>query len=147
MLATSIPYILGWIHQTEAWHFTGFYHAIDDGNAYIAKMLTGATGSWLFRTPYTVFPQNGFLIFLPYILLGKLASNPQPHDQLVLIYHAFRVVSGILVILASFDFIAFFCESPRARKLGVALVTFGGGLGWLVLAIGHGKWSGGLPLD
>lgn len=146
MLLTSIPYILGWTNQTQAWHFTGFYHAIDDGNAYIAKMLTGTTGSWLFRTPYTVFPQNGFLIFLPYILLGKLATNPQPHDQLVLIYHAFRIVAGILLILASFDFIAFFCESPRTRKLGITLVTFGGGLGWFWLAV-RGDSLTELPLE
>jgi hypothetical protein len=147
MLITSLPYILGYANQTESWQFSGFVISIEDGNAFIAKMLTGTMGNWLFRTPYTAYPQRGFLIFLPYILLGKLVSSPGTHEQLVAIYHLFRFASGILAIAATYDFLSFFVESPRYRRLGLVLATLGGGLGWLLVALNMRNWMGFLPLD
>ena len=48
---TSIPYLLGYFSAGTGWVFTGFIFGVEDGNSYIAKMLSGATGNWLFRTP------------------------------------------------------------------------------------------------
>ena len=90
MLATTVPYLLGYAVEDADWRFTGFVVAVEDGNAFIGKMLSGTAGAWLVRTPYTASPQRGFLIFLPYILLGKLASPPDAHGQLVALYHLFR---------------------------------------------------------
>ena len=53
MLLTSIPYLVGFQEQRGAWAFTGFVFGVGDGNSYIAKMLQGAAGAWLFRTPYS----------------------------------------------------------------------------------------------
>jgi hypothetical protein len=71
---TSIPYLYGFFRQGSDWYFTGFVFGVEDGNSYIAKMLSGSFGDWLFKTPYTNFQQVGFLAFLPYILLGKISS-------------------------------------------------------------------------
>ncbi len=98
MLLTSLPYLLGYAMQGEALRFSGFIFAVEDGNSYIAKMLSGAHGSWLFRTPYTSMQQGGVLMFAPYILLGKLASSPGMHDQLVGLFHLFRILSGVLFL-------------------------------------------------
>jgi hypothetical protein len=147
MLVTTLPYFIGFARQNADWQFTGFVFGIEDGNSYIAKMLSGATGSWLFRTPYTTAPQAGVIAYLPYILLGKLSSPPGQHDQLVVLYHLFRFGAGILTILATYDFSALFIFEIRLRRLAVALSTLGGGVGWLLVISGKSDWMGSLPLD
>jgi hypothetical protein len=147
MLVTTIPYLVGFARQSDTWRFTGFVFGVEDGNSYIAKMLSGAAGSWLFRTPYTTQPQHGVLAFLPYLLLGKLASPPAMHEQLVALFHLFRFLAGILEILATYQFLAFFINRTDLRRAGLVLATLGGGLGWLLVLIGNGSLFGSLPLD
>jgi hypothetical protein len=147
MLVTTIPYLLGYFTQGADWRFTGFTFAVEDGNNYIAKMLSGSYGAWLFRTPYTAYPQNGVLAYLPYILLGKLAAPQGLHEQLVVLFHFFRIAAGCLALLATYDFLSFFIQEERLRRWGLALVAFGGGLGWLLLLIGKDTWLGSMPLD
>lgn len=147
MLITTIPYVIGYANQGEDWRFTGFILGVEDGNSYIAKMLIGASGGWLFRTPYTASAQRGVVAFLPYILLGKLAQGPGIHEQLVALYHIFRLGAGLLMIFATYDFIALLCRSIRIRRLGLILATLGGGLGWVLLLFGQTQRNGDLPLE
>lgn len=147
MVVTTLPYIWGFIHQGTAWRFSGFLIGSDDGNSYLAKMLSGAKGDWLFRTPYTPYPQKGFLAFLPYYLLGKLTWGLNRHDQLIALFHLFRFVAGFLSILATYDFIAIFISEGRARRLTLAVTTFGGGLA-ILSVVGLGSlWGGRIPLE
>lgn len=147
MALTTVPYLIGYACQGDQWRFTGFVFGVEDGNSYIAKMLSGAYGAWLFRTPYTTIEQRGVIAFLPYLLLGKLSSPPGIHEQLVAIFHLFRFVCGVLAILATYEFLAIFLKRESLRRLGVVLATIGGGLGWLLLFLGHSEWLGSLPLD
>lgn len=147
MLVTLLPYLVGYTAQGMDWEFTGFMIGVEDGNSYIAKMLSSSAGAWLFRTPYTAYPQRGVVTFIPYYLLGKLAAPPELHDQLVALYQIFRMVSGYLVILATYDFIAFFISKASLRKLGLVLAVLGGGLGWLLLLAGSDSWLGSMPLE
>ena len=147
MLLTSLPYLLGFELQGDSQRFTGFVFGVEDGNSYIAKMLSGSSGAWIFKTPYTALPQNGFLMYLPYLLLGKLASPLGLHEQLVVLYHLFRFLAGILAVLATYDFLAFFIQSERLRRFGLILATLGGGLGWIFVIAGQGQWLGSLPLE
>jgi hypothetical protein len=146
-LATTIPYLVGYAAQGFDWRFSGFVFGVEDGNTYIAKMLAGSTGAWLFRTPYTAYPQGGVMMYLPYILLGKLAAPPGLHEQLIALLQLFRITAVFLYILASYDFLAFFVKDESIRRYGLALVTLGGGLGWLLALLGHSEWLGSLPLD
>ena len=98
MLATTIPYLIGYFRQGAGWRFSGFLFAVEDGNSYIAKMLSGSVGAWSFRTPFTPLPQSGVLEYLPYLLLGKLAAGPGLHDQLVALFQVMRLASGFLMI-------------------------------------------------
>lgn len=147
IVITTIPYLIGFASQGSAWHFTGFILGVEDGNSYIAKMLSGSAGEWLFRTPYTAYPQSGVLAFLPYILLGKLASPAGRHEQLVALFHLFRWIAIIIYAFAAYDFISVFIREIRLRRTAIILIFFGGGLGFLA-ALGM-KWSGfgGLPLE
>lgn len=147
ILVTSLPYILGYSRQGTDWIFTGFVFGVEDGNSYIAKMLSGTAGNWLFRTPYTAHQQGGFLAFLPYLLLGKLAGGSEVHLQLVALFHLFRAFGIGLFIFATFDFCRLFFPDERFQRWAVGLATFGGGLGWLSL---FGVKTGGyeqLPLE
>ena len=147
MLLTTLPYLLGYAFQGREWAFTGFVFGVEDGNSYIAKMLSGEAGAWVFRTPYTTFPQTGALIFLSYLLLGKLAAPPGLHDQLVVLFHLYRIGAGLLAVLAIYDFLAFFIHDIRLRRLGTALAVLGGGLGWVLVLLNRPTWLGTLPLE
>jgi len=146
MLVTSLPYLMGYAAQGDSWRFTGFIIAVEDGNSYIAKMLSGAAGAWLFRTPYSTMEQRGVIAFLYYILLGKLSAPPGQHEQLTALFHLFRWVAGCAYILAAYDFLSYFVRSITARRVGLALATMGGGLGWLLVVAGRSQWLDSLPL-
>jgi hypothetical protein len=144
-LLTTLPYIVAFAAQGRSWVFTGFVFGVEDGNSYIAKMLSGAAGAWLFRTPYTSLPQSGVLAFLPYLLLGKLTAPPGQHEQLVALYHLFRIAGVFLYCLATYDFIAAFIHEIPLRRWGLALAALGGGIGWLLAIFGLQNWLAGLP--
>lgn len=147
MVLTTLPAFLGFAVQGEAYRFTGFVFGVEDVNSYLAKMLSGQAGAWLFRTPYTPLPQQGVLLFLPYILLGKLAAPPGLHEQLAALYHIFRWLAILLAVLATDDFLACFITSERWRRFGLGLAILGGGLGWILVLLGQDYWLGSLPLE
>ena len=89
---TTLPYFVALSKQGTDWVFSGFFIGVEDGNSYLAKMLSGMAGSWLFKTPYTTQPQNGIIAFLPYLLLGKLVHPPAQHIQLIMLFQVFRWV-------------------------------------------------------
>lgn len=147
ILLTTLPYVAGYLNQNEQWRYTGLLIAAEDGNSYLAKMLLGASGDWLFRTPYTAYPQKGFLAFLPYILLGKFTSPPGQYVQLVVLFHLFRIGGIVFCIWSTYRFISYYFLEPRYRFLAVALAVFGGGFGFLYLFGLSSLWQGGLPLE
>jgi hypothetical protein len=147
ILVTTLPYLVGFWRQGSDWVFTGFLFGVDDGNSYIAKMLAGSYGAWLFRTPYTGYPQNGLLMYFPLIILGKLAAPPGLHEQLVVIFHLFRFAGIILYVFATYDFLSIFIRERIYRRLGTVLAVFGGGLGWLSVFGLSKVWGGQMPLE
>lgn len=147
MLITIIPYVIGYYRQGDQWVFTGFLYAVEEGNSYIANMLTGATGNWLFRTPYTIYPQTGILAYFPYIVLGKLASPSALHEQLVAIFHIYRFIAGCLLIVATYFFMSHFFVDKYYRKMSTALIILGGGLGWLLMLFTRDNLWSSVPLE
>lgn len=142
-----IPYAVAFARQGESWTFTGFLIGVEDGNSYIAKMLRGSQGAWLFRSPYTTMAQRGVLAFVPYLLLGRLASGVAVHEQLVALFHLFRILCIPLEVYAVYKFAAIFLPDGRARRWVTVVGTVGGGLGWLLILLGQPVWLGSLPLD
>ncbi len=145
MALTSVPYLVAAASQTANWRFGGFLIAVEDGNSYIAKMSEGAHGAWLFTLPYSSEPQRGAFFYALYMLLGRLAGTT--HTAQVLVYHAARVVFGVALLLAGYAFLAEFLPRLRQRRLGLLLVAFGGGLGWLVVFAFPRGLLGSLPVD
>ncbi|MDF1499838.1 MAG: hypothetical protein P1P76_05145 [Anaerolineales bacterium] len=143
---TTIPYAIGFAAEGSDSVFTGFVFGVEDGNSYIAKMLLGATGDWLFRTPYSTQPQPGVLAYLPYLLIGKLAAGPELHLQLVVLYHLFRVAMIPLAIWATYRFVNHFLDDPDSSAWATVIATIGSGLGWLPVLLNRGTLLGSLPL-
>ncbi len=142
MVLTTLPYALAWAHQGSTWRFTGFLLAVEDGNSYIAKMLLGRQGAWLFRSPYTLMPQAGYALFGPYLLLGKLARFPMDgHTQLVLLFHLFRLGALAGLTVAVYRFVACFVPTGPWRRWAVLLILVGSGLDWLLLPWGRAAWG------
>ena len=144
-LATSLPYWLAGQNQGANWTFTGFLFGVEDGNSYLAKMLAGYQGAWLFRTPYSTVDQRGVLAFLPYLLIGKLAGSS--HATMVLAYHAVRLFALPLLVLATYRFVSRFTDPIAWRRWATVMATAGGGLGWVVFLAGEPNWLDSLPLD
>lgn len=127
------PYVVAWRQQGDAWVFTGFLFAVEDGNSYIAKMLLGYHGAWRFTSPYTVEPQRGYWLYGPYLLLGKLAWRiwgPDVHTRLVVLFHLFRLAAGGFLAWALWAFLGLFTQG-RGRRAAWFMALLGGGLGWV----------------
>ncbi len=146
-LATTLPYLWAFYRQGDAWRFSGFLFGVEDGNSYLAKMLQGSYGAWLFRTAYTTAPQKGILAFLPYLLLGKLTAGPALHEQLIALYHGARFLAIPWAVWATYSFSSRFLSTVGWRRWATVLATVGGGLGWILVALGKGAALGGLPLE
>lgn len=132
---TSVPYAVGFASQGTEWRFTGFVFAVEDGNSYLAKMLLGASGDWLFRTPYSTMAQGGALAFLPYLLVGKLAAGPTLPEQLIGLFHLFRILATPWAVFATYRFVSLWLNAAWLRRWATALACVGGGLGWAALAL------------
>lgn len=130
---TTVPYLLAAQAGGEEWVFSGHLIAVEDGNSYIAKMLRGSQGDWLFRTPYTVSEQAGVAVFIPYLILGKLLSPGASHDKFILLFHFFRSVGVVISVLGTYRFAAHFIDEVGNRRWVTVLGTIGGGLGWILL--------------
>ena len=146
-LVCSLPYVVGFAQAGSNWQFSGFVFGVEDGNSYIAKMLAGSNGEWLFRTPYTTMEQRGELVFLPYLLLGKLAASPALHLQLVLLFHLFRFAVTPFTVFAIYRFSTLFLKDLAWRRWVTILATVGGGLGWTLPLFGRTDFMGSMPLD
>lgn len=146
-IVTTLPYVWAFHQEGSAWRFSGFLFGVGDGNSYIAKMLAGSYGAWLFRTPYTTVPQSGILAFEPYLLMGKLAAGMALHEQLVVLFHGARFAATPLAVLATYSFASRFTLDLNWRRWVTVLASIGGGLGWLLLVLGKTDAYGTLPLE
>ncbi len=150
LLIVSIPYAVAWGCQTPERVFSGFNFIVDDAFSYLAKMRQGAGGAWLFHIAYTPETHSAALFYLFYLLLGKLAVVLPGADltaRMVWVYHGARVVFGLGLLLTVYRFLAEFTERVAVRRLAWLMVTLGGGLGWLLAAVGQYDWLGSIPLD
>lgn len=146
LLVTALPYAVASQTAGGDWVFSGHLIGVEDGNSYLAKMLRGAVGDWLFRTPYTLTEQPGVAVFLPYLGLGKLLDGRAPHEQFVMLYHALRSLGVAVAVLGTYRFAAQFLKRVPDRRWVTVMATIGGGLGWLLLpAVGGRAWPE-LPL-
>jgi hypothetical protein len=141
--------------------FGGHLIGVEDGYSYLGKMRRGAEGEWRFSLFYTAEvpapPPSGLGLFTAYYAAGWAIGLLVPPQQaghteaLILGFHALRVVANLLMLWATWRFVAYFLEHPSARAIGFALAVLGGGLGWLIAPlsaiVGAGDWLGSPPAE
>jgi hypothetical protein len=140
LFLTSVPLILG-LFVTPAGHeFTGLLFNAHDGNSYLSKMQEGRRGDWLYHSAFTSEPAGpGAVLFIYYLLLGKIAGLLSLPN--ILVFHAVRLLTGLLLLVVSYGFIGLLFNEKRAGRLAFLLVCFSAGLGWLLAPLGI------LPVD
>ncbi|HTP09602.1 MAG TPA: hypothetical protein VMP08_15205, partial [Anaerolineae bacterium] len=74
MLVTALPYLLGALLNTPDRIFGGLLIGLEDQYSYLAKMVQGAQGAWLFHLPYTATPHPGIFLYSFYLVLGKFSA-------------------------------------------------------------------------
>lgn len=131
----ALPFIWGWIATPPGQEFTGFLFNAHDGNTYLAKMEEGRRGQWVFHLAYTSEPGgNGAVTFTFYLLLGKLAGLLNLPD--IIIFHAARLLCGLLLLVVSYGFITLLFKEQDRRRWAFVLVCLSAGLGWLLAPLG-----------
>ena len=146
LIVTSVPYLVGWAASTPERVFVGFVIDVEDIHSYLAKMQLGYRGEWRYHILFTSEPHSGAYLYTFYIALGHLARLM--HADLVLTYHAARLVSGLMFLITAYIFITFFLARTSERLLAFILVCWSSGLGWLALLFtGSYKVGGITPVD
>ena len=133
LLLASLPVLAGWMMSRPEREFGGFVLHLPDGFSYLAKMRLGADGAWLFSDVYAVEPHPPALLYLPYLLLGKLAGSSP--GAILAIYHLARLIFGALLLLVTYRFVALLLVVTWQRRLAWLLIAVGGGFGWLLIAL------------
>ena len=157
LAAVNVPVLLGWIAagagdgagaDTGAvigMEFGGSVYNVEDANSYLANMRQGARGAWRYTNPYTPEDHRPSLIYLHYLLLGKLATVAG--FSLEAAYNLARVVCGALLLSVVYAWIAHWTPAIAVRRTAFLLIAPSGGLGWLLLLLGQDRWLGSPPLD
>ena len=128
---TCVPYLVGWAITPPGYRFTGLLINPIDGHSYLAKIMQGAAGAWLFRLPFTAEAHEPVLVYTFYLALGHLVPGGSP-TTIVWLYHLTRVIMGVVLLLVVYWVSAFIFAEWRQRRLAFLLVCFSSGMGWLL---------------
>jgi hypothetical protein len=145
LLVVNVPYVLGWAVSRPEMQFGAAVYNVEDMNSYFAKMRQGARGEWLFHIPYTSEDHRGTIIYVFYLLLGKL--SPLVGSSLEGTFHLARLVLGAAFLVAAYRFLAWLTPHLAVRRAAFLLLAFSGGLGWLLTLLGRPDWLGMLAID
>ncbi len=126
---TALPYVWAVERAPMKMQFEGFIWGVDEGNVYLAWMRQAAEGRVLLRNQYTTLPQNPHFFNVFLLALGRItALTGQPP---AIIFHAARLVGGVVLLLSIYLFAAFVTRSRAVRWATLCLASLGSGLGWL----------------
>lgn len=132
ILAISIaPNLFGYLVTPPDLHYTGLAYNWQDANSYLAKMMQGVRGEWLYRVPFTTEPGDGVFLYPNYLLFGHIAAwtGLEP----VIIFQLARLAGGAVLLVTLYAFASRFFVNVRERRLGFLLAAIGSGFGWLPL--------------
>lgn len=125
----SMPYIWGYWLAPPGYHFLGLTHNIDDGAVYLSWLRQVSDGQILFHNLFTSEPTPAGQLNILFLLMGTMAAAGVP---LVIVFHVFRVVLGMGLILVIWQFSKLFLSDSGARRILIPLVGLSAGIGWLI---------------
>ncbi|MCJ7621833.1 MAG: hypothetical protein MUP64_16640, partial [Anaerolineae bacterium] len=130
-----LPYATGYLRGAPGWEFGGVVMNFEDAHGYLAKMRQGAEGRLLYQIPFTSEDHDGVFVGGFFLALGWVCAVTRL--PVMWVWHLSRVVSGFLLLVSAYVFIAFFLEDRRRRLVAYLLVCFSSGFGWVVLLTGR----------
>ena len=134
VLAGLAPYLLASRLAPAGAVFTGFLINPVDGFSYLAKMRQAAEGPLLFQLPYAPEPGPGALLFVFYLVLGRVAHWIR--GDLLAVFHTARLLSGAVMLGAGYMFLGRVLDERKQLHWGFAVFALGSGLGWLFGPLG-----------
>jgi hypothetical protein len=138
MALTTAPYLWAIGQAGPDQQFQGFIWGVDDGNVYLSWIRQASEGSLLLRNQYTTIPQNPHFFNVFLVGLGKVTAWTGQHPGVI--FHAARLLGGIVLLAAIYLLAAFVSRSRAVRWGTLALASFGSGFGWLAAL-----WAGTIP--
>jgi hypothetical protein len=149
MALTCVPYLFGWFITPPGWRYMGLLANPDEHNVYLGWMREAERGHAFFFDPLTTEPQRAQFFQVFFLVLGAVARVT--HAPLIWVYHAARVIAGMLLLVGVYGLAAQMLDSRLARRLAWALVAFSSGFGWIyALAMARAPVAGGAapnPID
>lgn len=131
----NIPYLIALAFTDPDVIFGGFLLNPVDGYSYLAKMVQGFQGGWLFTLPFSAEPNQGAPLFWFYLFLGHCARllGLSP----VLMFHLARILSSVALLIAIKGFFErIFTDRPRTAYWAFVLANVGSGCGWIASFMG-----------
>jgi hypothetical protein len=132
---TAMPYVNGYLVQSQGHVFMGFFYLGDDANTYLAKMRQGWEGAWAWQNRYTTEASPTAYLFMFWIVLGHIAALL--HLPLVVVFHLARVAAAFALMAAAWLLICHFIEDRSARRFAFFFCAIGLGLGYVIWAVGQ----------
>lgn len=131
LAVTIAPILWAFLTTPPGYHFIGFMYNWDEANPYLAKIVQGARGEWLYSLPYSADPGEPFFLYFNYLLLGRLATwlNVEP----IVAFHLARLLDSVVLLVTLYWFAARFFAQTRERQIAFLLAAFGAGFGWLLI--------------
>ncbi len=129
MLLTCAPYLWGLAIRPAGHYYSGFIANPDEHNVYLAYMRQTREGRVFLLNPFTSEPQPGRLLNAFFLALGMKARVTRL--PLPVVYHAARVTSGWLLLMAVYCLAAQVTPSVPGRRLALMLAGVASGLGWV----------------
>ncbi len=145
LLASSMPYLLGYACAPGGMEFGGFVANLDDSHSYLAVMQQGIADGWRYQVLFTPEDHPGAHLHTFYLVLGKLSvlMGLSP----IHMYHISRLACGLAMLVVSYLFLSLFLQAREKRLVAFSLIGFSSGLGWVVLLTGSTTLAGLSPVD
>ncbi len=134
LLLVNLPYLVAPRLTAPQSSFSGFLLNPIDGHSYLAKMRQGAAEPLEFRLPYAAEPGDGALLFVYYLVLGRVGSWAGLAP--LTIYHTARVLGSAAMFAATYFFVKRILAPGQAQSAAFGLALFGTGIGWLAVPFG-----------
>ncbi len=134
VLLASIPYLWGIWMTPPGYCFLGLTHNIDDGAVYFSWMRQVADNHFTYINLFTNEPVKAHQFNVLFLLMGGFAGLTRL--PLVWVFHLFRVLLGVGLIVAIWRFSKLFLGSANERRLLIPLVGLSAGIGWLMPGLG-----------
>jgi hypothetical protein len=146
LILTTLPYLFGYASSPPDRQFMGLMMNVPDHGQYLS-WYKGFQTSLLVPNRLTPEPNEPVFFNLLWFSLGRLGALTG--WNYASIYQLFRLAAGALFFAALYLFCRQTMDDPRWRKTAFALISLGGGLGWVLIVLKHTVTGGELlyPLD